>query len=130
MNNFCYFLVKPDFVYAVANFEQKNGGVYLGLKTDISGLLQQNGDFIFHYDGDNKRKLVQTTNEGAIIKSGYVDLPNTEWADPNGWKKYAYRVTNFRGIEGAIPILMNHIRTSSWSVVNSTKWNTYYNKRI
>ena len=77
----------------IANWEQK--------AKNILGVLQTNGDFIFFYDDSTDRNMVLTTNYGTMLKSGYLNLPATNWEQSANWNpSETLRVTNFIGSKG------------------------------
>ena len=100
-----------QFVSATANFEEferikGDDGEWRVKATNVSGVLQENGDFIFFIDTDAYRKLVQTTNVGQYINSGdffIYFLASTKWEDSSTWSKDTlYRITDFTPITGIV----------------------------
>ena len=73
------------------------------LASNVTGILQDNGDFIFHVDTDHShRQMVKTMNNGTFIEAGWLKLPfDANWKDTNTWTGTLwYRINNFRGIKG------------------------------
>ena len=79
-----------------------------GSRFQVDGALQANGDFIFHADHKNERKLVRTTNNGKRVKEGYLSLPAHSWENSEVWSKSleaqighkSLRISNFHGSRG------------------------------
>ena len=88
------------FTNAKADFEQQFDQNWVLQSTDVFGVLQGYGDFIFIHDTSIYRKMVLTSNNGDFIKSGFLALPATNWTDSSSWGTYPYRVTNFTGFTG------------------------------
>ena len=72
------------------------------MATKVHGVLQENGDFIFHIKGANNIKMVRTTNSGVFINSGFLHLPtDKDWQDSEKWiEKPYYNAVNFIGGTG------------------------------
>ena len=108
----CYFLdlTKPN-VYATADFKQRNlvGVQIYGAK----GVRMKNLNFVFSWIDSNLRKMVLTSNDGRLLKNGYMKVSESmeeewnsfnmqmesKWKDPVNWKETDlgfYTVTNFR----------------------------------
>ena len=87
---------------AKADFQQSADGQtdWVQQSTDVFGVLQGNGNFIFIHDTSIYRKMVLTSNNGDFIKSGFLALPATNWNDSSSWGLYYYRVINFTGYPG------------------------------
>ena len=71
--------------------------------SNIRGLLQGDGDFIFYFDQDCLRILVQTTHTGAHIIGGHLALPADRWKDCTAWRgngENGYKIENFRRVRG------------------------------
>ena len=68
---------------------------------NISGIFQENGDFIFYIKEDSYRKMVLSSNSGAVLTAGYLPLKAKDWKNSKKWR-YAtwYRIVNFRGVSG------------------------------
>ena len=92
------FLVKTN-KKATADIQEQRGK-WLEKGTNITGTMQDNGNFIFYIDEMKYRILVLSTNTGILIKAGRLDLKNgnleKDWMDPEKWEKAdGYRITNF-----------------------------------
>ena len=93
----------PNFhlVSAKADFQQLIRDEWAGKAQNISGNLQEHGEFIFYIKEDNYRKMVLTSPTGTILQAGYLPLNAKDWKDAEKWR-YAnwYRVVNFNAVRG------------------------------
>ena len=88
-------------VSAKADFQQLIRDEWAGKAQNISGNLQEHGEFIFYIKEDNYRKMVLTSPTGTILQAGYLPLNAKDWKDAGKWR-YAnwYRVVNFNAVRG------------------------------
>ena len=72
-----------DFTEASADFSQANlpGIQAKGLK----GHLLEDNTFIFVWVNGGYRKMVQTSNQGATIKTGYITSSSPSWRNSSTW---------------------------------------------
>ena len=88
------------FYAATAIFTQDNAGKVLKL-AGVWGYKTVGNYFIFYLDDGGFRKMVLTTNTGAIVSSGYVSQSSTQWTEPFLWTyNPAYGLFAFRGYTG------------------------------
>ena len=91
---------------AIVDFTINKRGKWIVKKSNASGMLLGNGNFIFHLDLNMERNLVLTTNQGNIIKSGYLELPADDWLNSSKWLEPSnLNIKNFKGFEGNIKTL-------------------------
>ena len=94
-------LASRKYVNAMAVFRQKYGNKWETLQKNVTGILLQDGYFIFYVDNGMRRQLVLTTNTGHIDKSGYLFGKTDTWMEPDTWiKSTYYKIIDFQGIEG------------------------------
>ena len=96
-------LVPRIFSNAIAEFERKFGEKWSTLKTDVSSVPFENGNFIFYLDNNEQRQMVLTMNNGELIQSGYVMQPSDSWMNLNTLVNTdIFRIKNFQGFRGII----------------------------
>ena len=112
----CYFLdLTEPYKYARADFKQRN---LEGLQiSGAEGERMKNLNFVFSWIDSNLRKMVLTSNDGRLLKNGYMKVSESmeeewnsfnmqmesKWKDPVNWKDTDlgfYTVTNFRASRG------------------------------
>ena len=95
-------LLGKAFSKATADIEiESPSGIWRKQAKDVSGALQENGDFIFTMDTGKHRRLIRTSNAGFFIEAGYLALPAANWEKSENWEKaIIYRVVNFAGFTG------------------------------
>ena len=73
----------------------------------------KNLNFVFSWIDSNLRKMVLTSNDGRLLKEGYMKVSESmkeewdsfnrrdkKWRDPVNWQGADYTVTNFRASRG------------------------------
>ena len=102
---------------ATADLVTTSGGTFA---SNIDGVLQANGDFIFYVDHEGYRKMVKTNNEGTFIEAGYLALNDIAgWGDSTTWQGSWYRIANFHGIKG-IKILSNRFQSGKCTFLHNS----------
>ena len=95
-------------IRGVAEFREKCEECYEKYRVleDYSrGELLDNGNFIFSYKGDVKRKMVLTRNNGEHVESGYMYVDEMNWKNPANWmekSKNYYSINIFVGTKGIL----------------------------
>ena len=98
-------------IRAVAEFREQceeNYKKYCVLEDFSRGELLDNGNFIFSYEGDGKRKMVLTRNNGEHLESGYMKKTSVDelnWKNPANWmgkSKNYYSIDTFEGTKGIL----------------------------
>ena len=77
------------------------------LGSDVEGVLQSNGDFIFAVADHVNRKMIRTTNSGVTVKIGYLPVRTTTWTNSNSWihmPKGFYQLNDFKAFKGNVAI--------------------------
>ena len=98
-----YWVLKNAFTL-LYNHEYKAATADLSTKgsqqkhSDIPSVLLHNGNFIFAFEGQTRRKMVLTRNDGEILQSGHLNLDLDDWKDPFVWKIGEYTISNFNGM--------------------------------
>ena len=94
-------LVSFTFTSATADFFQNDAK----MGSNVAGVLQSNGDFLFYIDHDMWRKIVMVTNLGIFIRRGYVPQNAANWQDVYTWRSLTrwtvYNLKNFQGSKGS-----------------------------
>ena len=95
-------LAQRQYVNAMASFLRNFEGDWKLLKANVSGILQQDGTFIFYLDSFIERLLVMTTNDGQVITAGQlVDHTDISWMQLDTWKTTKnLTIVDFQGFEG------------------------------
>ena len=101
--SFLYVFVGKSREFATADFRESLGAMTVK-KEAITGILQRDGTYIFYVDVDEEmcRNLIQTTNQGSIVKMGRLKLPASSWEAPDQWlpSNRKFEIVHFQVMRG------------------------------